>query len=205
MARRKKANKFMETVEKTSKHYEIGGSKYVRVTELLRARGLVDFSKIPEKDRQFYMDRGTANHALWEDVELGLDSGKVYDERVEAYRAAHSRFLRETGFRALPGGIEMRVKSDDLGIAGTLDRIGTIQNRVVIIDYKTTRVPASTSIQTALYLICIPGYRFDEVERYGVAFRNDGEYRMSQKYALSDKNEALWHVQEYWKSMGGRI
>lgn len=188
--------------DKNETHYIINGKPYVRVTALLRARGLVDFSKIPENDRQYYMDRGTANHKLWQDVEEGTADGFDYDARVEAYRAAHARFLRETGFRSLPGGIEMRVQNDDFMVAGTLDRIGTIQNRVVLLDYKTTSVHPATALQTAIYLLCIPGYKFHEVERYGVAFRDDGTYRFSNNgkpYPLTDQNDALYHLTEYRK------
>ncbi len=177
--------------------YTIAGKTYARVTAVLKARGLINFYDIPEADRQFYMDRGTANHKLWQDIEEGVDGGFDYDKRVEAYRSAHAKFLRETGFKALPGGIEMRVKSDELGVAGTLDRIGTIQNRVVLIDYKTSAVHPATALQTALYLLCLPGYRFGEIERYGVAFKADGTYSMSLKYPFSDKAEAIWEVQQF--------
>lgn len=179
-------------------HYIIKGKKYVRVTRLLDAVGLSDFSKIPAKDREFYMSRGTANHRLWQDVELGRDKDFTYDERVEAYREGHSRFLRETGFKAIKGGIEMRVWSDEHRLAGTMDRFGMIQGCLVLIDYKTSSVPPSTNIQTALYLLMLP-YPFHSVKRYGVAFRNDGTYRMSKEYSPTDQREALFYIDKYWR------
>lgn len=177
----------------------------------MRARGLVDFSKIPERDRQFYMDRGTANHRLWEDVEKGIDDQFNYDARVEVYRKAHARFLAETGFKAFAKGIEMRVHSDKLKVAGTLDRfgIGMMSGRYTLLDYKTTSLPPSaksglptpTEIQTAIYLLCLENLvSWSTVDRYGVAFRKDGTYRMSEKYPSKNREESLWHVSEYWKS-----
>ena len=118
-------------------------------------------------------------------------------------------FLHETGFKALPGGT--RCASSDLGrpglpgggdfagIAGTLDRLGTIQNRVVLIDYKTSSVRDSTALQTALYLLCLPGYKFGEIERYGVGFRNNGTYSMSPRYPISDYHESMNHIEKYRK------
>ena len=190
----------METkTEVTADAYIIAGKKYARVTAIVRHAGLSDFSGIPEKDREYYFSRGTNNHRLWQDVEEGKDHLYDYDPEVEEYRAAHAKFLRETGFKALSGGIELQVKSDDLKVAGTLDRLGTIQNRVVLIDYKTTQVHPATAIQTALYLLCIPGYKFSEVERYGVAFRNNGTYAMSPRYKDSDKDDAIYYAAKYHK------
>lgn len=182
----------------TDSQYIIKGKKYDRVTSVLAARGLIDFSKIPEQDRQFYLDRGTENHRLWQHVEEGVDDQYSYDERVEAYRAGHAKFLRETGFRALPGGIELRIVLNDFMVAGTLDRLGTIQNRIVLLDYKSSHVYDWTRIQTAMYLLGL-NYKFHEVERRGVAIFNNGKYQMSHKYPYSDRDEAIHHLTQYRK------
>ncbi len=195
-----------------SDHYIIGGKRFVRTTSLLKASGLCDFSGIPENDRDFYLSRGTEVHRMMQHIEEGVDSQFDYDPRVQLYRAGHARFLRETGFKALPGGIELRVKAtwkdlglykgarDDDGIAGTLDRIGTIQNRVCLIDYKTSSVPDWCRIQTAIYAILLfPGYKFSDLERYGVAIKNDGTYKMSERYKFADKEEAMNHIYEFNK------
>lgn len=170
-----------------------------RVTTIVRFAFPDMFKGLPEKDKDYYFSRGTQNHLAWQMVEEGTADGFDFDPVVQKYMPAHARFLRETGFRALPGGIEMRIKSDDLGIKGTIDRLGTIQDRVVLIDYKTTDAYPSTALQTALYLLMIPGYKFHDVERYGVGFRNDGTYKMTPKYPYTDKAEALYHINEYRK------
>ena len=196
--------------EKTPTYYPINGERYLRVTDFLRRRGLVNFDAIPEGDRQFYMDRGTANHELWQRVEEGTDAQYEFDPRVEKYRAAHALFLRETGFRAVSGGIEKRVNSrwsdfvsgsaisEFVGIAGTVDRIGTIGTNLVLIDYKTTQVPPSCAMQTALYAMMTP-YKFSDIYRYGVAFRSNGTYSMTTRYQSSDYDAARWHIAQYLK------
>lgn len=196
-----------------SDHYIIGGKKYARVSTILRARDLIDFSGIPEKDRDFYLSRGTEVHRMMQHIEEGNADKFDYDPRVQLYRTGHARFIRETGFKALPGGIEVRVKAtwkdlglykgdrDDDGVAGRIDRLGTIQNRVILADYKTSSVPDWCRIQTAIYAILLsPGYKFSEMERYGVAIKNDGTYQFSEKYPYSDRDEAMHHIREYRKS-----
>ncbi len=192
----------------TDSHYIIKGKKFVRVTTFLERVGVSDFSKIP--DREFYMARGKANHELFEHVERGIDSEHTYDPRVEVYRGGHARFLKETGFKALPGGIELFVSAtwkdlgfahagEEVGIAGTMDRIGTIQDRILLPDFKTSSVPKSTAMQTALYLLMLFGYKFHEVERRGVAFLNNGTYKMTDKYPYTDKADALGLIGKYLK------
>ncbi len=204
----------------TATHYPINGRLFVRVTEFLRAVGASDFSKIPTKDREFYMDRGTANHDAWAKVEEGVADQYDFDPRVKAYLPAHAKFLKETGFKAIPGGIERRVHAtwrqlgfpvDDVGgavgIAGTMDRIGTVQGMGLwLVDYKSSSLPPAakkggttpTALQTALYLM-MTTYEFSRVSRYGVAFRNNGKYSTSTKYPYDDKAEVLGLIAKFIK------
>lgn len=168
------------------------------VTEIVRFAYPDAFADIPASNREFYFERGRQTHKLWEMVEEGTDGGFDFDAEVEKYRAGHTLFLKQTGFRVLPGGIERRVKNLELGYAGTLDRIGTIPNRVVLLDYKTSKVvDKPVALQTALYLLAIPGFKFPEVERYGVAFTKDGKYQMSRRYPDSDADDARYWAKKF--------
>lgn len=180
-----------------SKTYTIAGKKYARVTSIVQFSGLSTFPEMSEERRQYYFKRGTENHRRWEMVEMGTADGFDFDPVTDPYAPGHLKFLRDTGFKALPDGIEVRVKHDELCYAGRVDRIGIIQGRIVLIDYKTSTVGAGTSLQTALYLLAIPGYKFEEVERYGIAFTKDGDYKMSEKYPLSDKQDAIYYARKY--------
>ena len=184
-----------------SDQYPAELAKYHRVTSIVQFSGLSPFPDMPAERKQFYMDRGTQNHLAWQMVEEGTADGYEFDPAVLPYLPAHARFLKETGFRALPGGIEMRVKNDELRYKGTLDRLGTIQNRVVLIDYKTTKPTAGASLQTALYLLALPGYKFREVERYAVGFGKDSKYTMSPKYPDSDESDAYYWADKYLKEV----
>ena len=204
----------------TEGHYVIRKQKFVRVTSLIAAVGLSDFSSIPARDRDYYMQRGKGTHRLFEDVETGKADAFTYDPRVEVYKAAHAKFLRETGFTAAPSGIEHRVfatwkelglQGDDEseGLAGTLDRFGLMQMRPALCDYKTSSLPPAvrkglptpTAVQTSLYaiLLCIrqPMHSFGVIQRFGVAFKANGNYVMSPAYSFSDKAFAMDAIRKY--------
>lgn len=178
--------------------YTFGAKRLPSVTEICKFAYPDAYGEIPEKSKAFYFARGSGVHKLCEDVENGVDGQFTYDPEVEKYRAGHAKWLKDTGFRALPGGIEMRVKNLDLGYAGTVDRIGTVGQRVWLVDLKTSSVrDQPTALQLALYLLAIPGYKFGEVERYGVAIKKDGTYQMSKQYPLSDESEAVYWATKY--------
>lgn len=171
-----------------------------RVTDIVKFAYPEAFAGIPERSKEYYFERGRQNHLAWEMAERGTANDYEFDAEVELYREAHANFLRDTGFRALPGGIEMRVRSEELGVKGTLDRLGTIQSRVVLADYKTTKaLEKPVALQTAIYLLCIPGYKFSEVERYGVGFGKGGKYSMTKRFPDSDENDARYWIEKYHK------
>lgn len=184
--------------------YSVGRKGYVSVTTILKETRLTDFSKIPEKDRIYYMNRGTQNHKLWEMVELGTADQYEFDSVVEQYRAAHAKFLSDTGFKAFPDGIEKIVSNDTYRIAGKLDRFGIMNGRHVVIDYKTSSIYPETAIQTALYAICLD-IPFFEIDRYGVAFKNDGKYKLEKFPDRKDRDVAIAAITLYhWKKQNGK-
>lgn len=178
--------------------YTYGSKRLPSVTEICKFAYPDAYGEIPEAMKAFYFSRGTAVHKLCEDVEMGIDGQFTYDKVAEEYRAGHAKWLRDTGFKALPGGIEMRVKNLDLGYAGCVDRLGTVGQRVWLVDLKTSSVrDQPTALQLALYLLAIPGYKFGEVERYGVAIKKNGTYAMSRRYPDSDEAEAVYWATKY--------
>lgn len=178
--------------------YTVGVKKLPSVTQICKFAYPDAYSEIPEKMKQFYFSRGTAVHKLCEDVENGVDGQFTYDDEAEKYRAGHAKWLRDTGFKALPGGIEMRVKNLDLGYAGTVDRLGTAGQRIWLVDLKTSSVrDKPTALQLALYALAIPGYKFSEMERFGVAIKKDGSYQMSKRYPDSDESDAIYYATKF--------
>ena len=188
----------MNQTEIKSDPYPDEWKHLARVTDIVKFAYPEAFAGIPERDKEYYFARGSANHSAWQMAEEGTADGYEFDPEVELYREAHLNFLRDTGFRALLGGIEMRVHSEELGIKGTLDRLGAIQSRVILADYKTTKaMEKPVALQTGLYLLCLPGYKFNEVERYGVGFAKGGKYSMTKRFPDSDENDARYWAKKY--------
>jgi len=91
---------------------------------------------------------GTALHALTERIDRGEPLGPIpteYEADLEAYKAATA------GIEWL--GIETFRIHDDWQVAGTADRIGRINGRVVIADIKTGSVdyPHKMAMQLGMY------------------------------------------------------
>ena len=192
----------MKTLAPTADYYPINRQKYVRVSRVLDAVGATDFSSIPERDREVCLARGQGVHRVCEDINRGTDGQYDYDPRVVPYGEAYRSFLRDTGFKPLPGGIECRVHRTFAslglpphpvyaGVAGTYDVLGTVGPRLWMPDLKTSAAPSSTGKQTALYTLLLPGYEFNDIERYGLALRADGTYRLSARYPYTDRADVL--------------
>ena len=194
----------MNTNQSDFKTYEIKGKQYARVSSVVRHAGLSDFSRIPAKDREWFMERGKQFHLATQLIEEGQGDRYDFDPVLNPYLAAHSLFLTQTGFRAIKGGIEKLVWSEKLKIAGRLDRLGMFGGHLSLLDYKLTQLPPAvrpdlptpTQIQEAIYLLCLP-FAFHEVKRFGVAFQKDGKYRMSDPYPLTDEAKALNYIRKF--------
>ena len=178
---------------------------YARVTEILRGAGLTDFSKIPQANRDWYMERGKQLHLATEYVERGIADQYTFDPILEPYLKAYQRFIDETGFKAFPDGIEKKVVNEVYRYRGTLDRYGMMCGRKTLIDLKTSQVYPETGIQCALYALALPD-SFFEIDRYGVALRNDGTYRLVAFKDRTDKDVALAAVALfYWKKNNNKL
>jgi hypothetical protein len=97
-------------------------------------------------------ERGTEVHSLLEDLDNGhpvFPEGEFQEAALEHYRA----FLKDSSLR--PVKIEWRVYEDELGYAGTLDRLyETPSGKLYLVDIKTgSSVPSWTRLQTAAYLV----------------------------------------------------
>jgi len=99
----------------------------------------------------FYANRGTAVHRA---IELyivdNLDEESLDDEVIPFFNA-YKKFSKLTKFNPLSS--EQQVFSEELWVAGTLDLIGEIQKKKVLIDIKTGQKQKWHQIQTAGYAL----------------------------------------------------
>lgn len=133
--------------------------------------------------------KGTAIHEICAEIDLqggvdGIDVPPLY----AGYITAYLKFLRDYQIRSWMG-VELQIGSKYLGAAGTLDRIGIIDNAFTIVDLKT-----GTKIDKAILTAQLNAYQsilfhpdcnfnFDankwrrNVKLLGVQLMKNGKYR----------------------------
>ena len=166
------------TFDEDRHEYFLDGKNIPSVTEVLQECGIIDVSKF--SDLEYYRERGKGVHKateLWDKGTLDVDA---LDGRLKPYLDAYRLFRDQTGF--IPDATEFVGFNEPLRYAGTLDKMGTIGTAKAILDLKTNAVYPWTALQLAGYnLIHGGGY-----QRYGLALRNDGTYRLKKFSDYSD-------------------
>lgn len=160
--------------------YRFDGEVIPSVTQLLEP--LINYAGVPGAILQHAADRGTAVHLateFWDDGDLDEES---IDPEVLPYVQAWQRFRGESGF--VVERSEMRLYSARHRYAGTVDCIGILGGRRVMVEKKTTAVLApATAIQVTAYRrayneTCLPHERIRQ--SYSVHLRRDGTYRLDE-------------------------
>jgi hypothetical protein len=133
--------------------YRVGGQPYPRVTAILEATGLVDYSRVPEQKIADAQWRGSAVHLACQYLDEGtLDWSSVEPEHLP-YVRAWQRFRDESGFDV--EAAEQMVCSR-AGYAGRLDRRGRLRDgSLAVLDLKTGSVMPATRLQLAAYVMCL--------------------------------------------------
>jgi hypothetical protein len=151
------------------------------VTSVLKNARIVDYSFIPQDVLQRAAHRGSAVHLAAQYCDEGmLDRGSI-DPELEGYLQAYERFLEESRF--LPLQIEMRVYHEVYHYAGTLDRIGLLNDDLTILDFKTGLVLPGHAIQLAAYANTQPKPR--RFRRIALQLNDDATYRVHE-YPLTE-------------------
>jgi hypothetical protein len=185
--------------DEESHTYTVDGVKFPSVTTILKAEGLIDSRWFNPRATE----RGKRVHQALEAIDHGIPQSLYQGSQIEGYLDAWENFKasREPEFT----GIEKRVAHKGYQVAGTIDRLGTIEGREVIIDIKTGEPQPWHAIQLAAYLILIdkaPRFIGDALPalRYGVYIKPDGSYKFKAYDDQEDFNlaRALFTV-HLWK------
>ena len=144
------------------------GNLVPSVTQIIRTAGL--------SDPRWYNDRarlrGTAVHTAIQYLNEGtLDQSSVMPE-IDAYVRAYRRFIQQSGF--IVQAFELRVYNRAHGYAGTMDLLGSLNNKTTVIDIKTGSVPVWTGLQLAAYAACIHCVH----QRFALNLTEDSVYRL---------------------------
>ena len=165
------------TFDAENHQYYIDGVEVPSVTTVCRFLAYDQKSDKPWLAR-VAADRGTRVHAACAAIDYGIDQEEAED--IAGYLKAYRRFLKD--YRPDWEGIEYTVGSAELGIAGTIDRFGTLYDgRRCILDIKT-----GTQLHDAPLRAQLTGYKrllaldrdFYPEYLYALQLSKDGTYTM---------------------------
>lgn len=158
--------------------YFLDDQELPSVTTVLKAAGLVDDRFYTEEART----RGSYVHLACQLLDEGDLDRATLDPIVAPYVAAYEQFLAVA--RPQWTHIEHRVCDAVYGYAGTLDRAGTLNGELMLVDIKSGSVPPFVGPQTAAYRRCLSEpYRY---RRAALHLRDDGSFSLEP---LADRQD----------------
>lgn len=163
---------------------EISIESWPRVTQILQATGISDFSKI--RNAEFYLERGQDVHLICADIDRGIPD-YWSDSDLAGYAQAYLNFKAESGF--VPDLIEHPVYNEIRKYRGTLDRTGRFPafKGPNLLDIKSGIVADWTALQTAGYTATLP--EPETFRRWGLSLAKTGKYKLTEfKNYRSDVN-----------------
>jgi hypothetical protein len=174
--------------------YTLDGEPLRSVTGILRESGLIDFSHIPDPILTSARARGTAVHQaihFFNENDLDVDAFRQDYPECAGYLDAWIKFCHERTFEPMLS--EHRIASRIHRVAGTLDCLGILDGRAVLLDFATgDPADCAKDLQTAGYLLIAQEWSTEDprlfdffkshpfAHRFAVALRADGSFRVEQ-------------------------
>ena len=172
--------------------YTVNGEKLPSVTDICSMLTRYDIN--PDVLRQAAR-RGTMVHEYCELIDYGVETdGLPVEPELAGYVMAYMHFLRD--YKPEWELIEQKMFSMSLGVAGTLDRFGTIDGHPTIVDLKTS--PSADRRTKVAWACQLSGYeallnREEDIRRWDVVLKKDGTYTIvdagetEKRYGFSGK------------------
>ena len=156
--------------------YFLDGKQLPSVTQLLKL--VVSFDNIPEDVLEHKRQIGVAVHKACELLdEDDLDEDSLSPSLIK-YVDAYKLFKRQNKVEILLN--EQKMCHKTLGYAGTVDRVGIINNdsKRTIIDLKTSASLSDwVGLQLAGYSMALSSHTGEQYKRCALQLRPDGTYR----------------------------
>jgi hypothetical protein len=185
------------TFEEASHQYRIDGRIVPSVTTVLKSAGHYQFDGVPLSRLEKKRVLGKAVHAYI--------AGEVVDPWIngmDPYVNAWEEFRRLTCFEAEYAELVMACK--DHRFAGTLDLVGKLSSRRILLDVKTTAVLdiRATALQTAAYeyLFLLTHEGISISERFALHLKADGKYKLVPLRGQFDFAHFLRLLHQYHRS-----
>lgn len=183
--------------------YRVDGVVYPSVTQILESAGLPDLSRVPADILEWKADIGRKVHKAIEfddDGDLDFDFLPV---ELRPYVEAYRKFKTESGFEPLAA--EEPIFHPVYKYPGKPDRIGLLNGRIVLIDYKTGMIDLKcVGPQTAAYKKAwdeVHQRKDQIVRRFALKLSNDGTYKLIECKNPNDFNIFLSALSLYnWRN-----
>lgn len=172
--------------ERDVSKYRVNGKRVPSVTEILSIEGFVVFPRVPARLLEAAANRGRLAHAVTAKMDLGDFVGS-YPPEAEPYVKAYEKFRADSNFH--PELVEHVIVNPRHRYAGTLDRVGLLNGRRVLIDLKcTAQCQKSVGMQLSAYELSLE----EPVEaRFTLRLLSDGNYRLDEKKDRRDVHDFL--------------
>jgi len=180
--------------------YTLDEVRVPSVTGILKASGLIDFSRIPPSILEDARERGSKVHAaihFYNEQDLDVDEFCRNFPTYAGYLQAWIAFCDQRHFVGVLN--EHRIASRRRRVAGTLDCLGLLDGAPVLLDFKTGRPQdVAANLQTAAYHALALEWAAEDkalaaffelhpvVKRYAVQLKKDGTFRVEAFSAPSD-------------------
>ena len=169
--------------------YTVNGRKLPSVTEICGM--LFNYGEFNPTLLKQASRRGTIVHdycATIDYVNDGIEpEGIEVEPELSGYVLAYMHFLRD--YKPEWEMIEQKVYSEELGVAGTLDRLGTIDGKPYLVDIKTTSSP--TREKRVAWACQLAGYALildlPDIKRINVVLKKDGKYQVINAEETEEK------------------
>jgi hypothetical protein len=190
--------------EPISHRYSLDGRLVPNVTRVIR--DLHDFASVPAGALERKRAIGQALHrAIDLDVDGELDPSSI-DPNVAGYFSAWRSFRSQKSFECYLA--ECRVASPKYRYAGTVDLVGEMDGKEVLIDAKVSREPhPAARLQTAAYLQAAGemGFLAPSTRRFALYLRADGSYSLEPHTGKDDLAVFLACLARYNWRLGHRL
>jgi hypothetical protein len=146
------------------------------VSEILRFLSREAYSDVNDAVLEAAARRGTAVHEACE--QLDLTGECEIEEEYKPYVLAYMRFLKDK--KPYWQAVEKAYYDPDLNYAGTVDRIGWIDDKLTLVDIKTTSSIYKPKFKAQLngYKILAENGLLDIRELYILQLKNTGKYSL---------------------------
>lgn len=180
--------------------YTVDGVVIPSNTQILKAEGFLDYSKIPVGVLEASQKFGSAVHRTTEYNDKSILNEDELDDNLRPPLEAWRNFNKD--YRTEITLIEAMLYSKIWWFAGMLDRIVAIDGESTLVEIKTPyEISDTTALQTAGYEILVEENLDIKIKnRLVVQLLPDGQYKVTSFKEKMDRNVFLSAVQNYhWK------